>query len=229
MPTEGTEKVLGGTRYRRYPDPVVKGTPNGYGLYSWSAFNAYCAEVNDVTGVVEASAEPNTLLLLFLSDIPALLRAAAFDGSSLLYTVAMNTLTSGLKTTMGGSTDVTLDAFGQVASGYTGAAAQVFCTGFPVVTCSWPVREAASQYSIEVTANSPVVCSPVGGPTTDAFGEPLCGFSGTPLGKGVSPIILRDSDYTEAIKANDNIIVSTDGTDNVAYVVVGLWHVLTPK
>jgi len=229
MAADGTEKVLGGTRYKRYPDPVVKNTANAYGLYPWSAFNAYCAEVNDVTGVVEASAEPNTLLLLFLSDIPALLRAAAFDGSTLLYTVAMNTLTSGLKTTMGGSTGVTLDAFGQVASGYTGAAAQVFCAGFPAQTCSWPIPIAPAQYSIEVTANSPVVCSPVGGPTTDAFGVLLCGFSGTPLGKGVSPIILRDSDYTEAIKANDNIIVSTDGTDNVAYVVVGLWHVPPPK
>ena len=33
MATQGTEKVLGGTPYKRYPDPTSPGTPNAYGLY----------------------------------------------------------------------------------------------------------------------------------------------------------------------------------------------------
>lgn len=49
-------------------------------------------------------------------------------------------------------------------------------------------------------------------------------LGGTPVGKGVSPIILQDTAYTEAIKKNDNVIVSTYNGEDVAYVVVGLWY-----
>jgi hypothetical protein len=114
----------------------------------------------------------------------------------------------------------TLDAFGQIAAGYT-QGNSVYCTAFPVLADLPLGVEPTAEYFIEVSANSPVICSPIGG---NPSGPTTFGFTGTPVGKGVSPIILQDISYTEAIKKNDNIIVSTNGTEDVAYVVVGLWY-----
>ena len=231
MATYGTQKVLGGTRFRRYFDPKIKNTANEFGLYQWSTFRAYYAVRDAVTGVVSAAARPETttmLSLLFLADFPALVRVGLhlYPGAPanvpVQYGLVQNTLRSGLKDTPTGS-PVVIDAFGQVAAGYT-QGNSVHCTGFPVYA-DWPDSDdITSQWLIEATANSPVICSPIGGsPLTPLY----FGFAGTPVGKGVSPIILQDTAYTEAIKKNDNVIVSTNGTEDVAYVVVGLW--ITPS
>jgi hypothetical protein len=223
MATYGTQKVFGGTRYQRFFNPKVKNTANEFGLYQWSTFRAYYAEVDAGTGIIMLASNPAKPALLFLSDFPALVRAGGLStvvGSSVLYTVVENTLSTGLTATPSGSA-VTLEAYGQVASGYT-KGNSVFCTGFPVLTPTFPSAVPPPQYFLEATANSPVICSPVGGPPAGTFG-----FNGTPVGKGVSPIILRDLDYTDAIKKNDNVIVSTNNVEDVAYVVVGLW--ITPS
>jgi len=222
---QGTTKILGGTPYKRYPDPNVKNTANEYGLYPWSTFRAYYAERDAETGVVSATTGPERFTLLFLSDFPALARVglyvAGVSGAGVTYGLVQNTLDSGLQTSPSGSLG-TLDAFGQVAAGYS-RGNDVYCTAFPVVADLPETKEPLAQYFIEVSANSPVICSPIGGNLTGPF---AFGFTGTPVGKGVSPIILRDIDYTDAIKANDNVIVSTYSGEDVAYVVVGLW--LTP-
>lgn len=222
MATYGTQKVLGGTRYKRYFDPKVKNTANEFGLYQWSTFRAYYAVRSEETGVVGPTPAPGPLTLLFLSDFPALARVGLTVPGTLApveYGLVQNVLVSGLKDTPTGST-VTLESFGQVAAGYT-QGNSVYCTAFPVLA-DYPTNEGdPAQCFIEVSANSPVICSPIGGNQNFPNGF---GFAGTPVGKGVSPIILQDTAYTEAIKKNDNVIVSTDGFEDVAYVVVGLWY-----
>ena len=223
MATYGTQKVLGGTRYKRYFDPKVKNTANEFGLYQWSTFRAYYAQREDVTGVVVPWYQPNSLTLLFLSDFPALARVGLHlipgTGVSVTYGLVENTLATGLKATPSGSY-ITLESYGQVATGYTNGN-NVACTGFPVQADHPESDDNTAQRFIEVSANSAVICSPIGGIPNSGI---KFAFSGSPVGKGVSPIILRDLDYTDAIKQNDNVIVSNDGFEDVAYVVVGLWN-----
>jgi len=223
MATYGTQKVFGGTRYRRFFNPKVKNTADEFGLYQWSTFRAYYAKRDEETGIVSAETGPNGFTLLFLSDFPALARVGYhINGTSGLpveYGLVANTLWTGLQTSPSGSIG-TLEAFGQVAAGYT-QGNNVYCTAFPVLADLFDSKEPSAEYFIEVSANSPVICSPIGG---NPNSPTAFGFTGTPLGKGVSPIILRDIDYTDAIKQNDNVIVSTNGNEDVAYVVVGLWY-----
>ena len=221
MATYGTQKVLGGTRYKRYFDPKVKNTANEFGLYQWSTFRAYYAALDEETGLIGPANSIGPLTLLFLSDFPALARVGlaspGVSGVPLPYGLVQNTLLSGLKDTPTGS-DVTLESFGQVGAGYT-PGNSVYCTAFPVLADHPSLEDPSQQRFIEVSANSPVICSPIGGTPTSptAFG-----FTGTPVGKGVSPIILRDTDYTEAIRKNDNVIVSAYNGEDSAFVVVGL-------
>ena len=216
MATQGTEKVLGGTPYKRYPDPSVKNTANEFGLYPWSVFRALFVQRAPVTNLIVSAdptpGAPRSYCLLFLSDFPALARTAAlYNATYYTYYDCRSFLTSGLTTEPGGGALVTVPAYGQVAAGYTGDTGQVYCTGFSVKASYGNITVPPSEYFIEVTANSPVINTPIG----DA--------KWTPVGKGVTPVILKATDYTAAIKAADNIIVSTDGANDVAYVVVGLW------
>jgi hypothetical protein len=213
--TQGTEKILGGTPYKRYPDPNVSNLPNEFGLYPWSVFRAKFVKLDPITNRIvyadPTESFPRSYCLLFLSDFPALARTAALNNQYTYYD-CRSVLTSGLTTEPGGGTLVTLPAYGQVAAGYTGDTGQVYCTGFPVIANYGNTTLPPSFYFIEVTANSPVINTPIGD-----------NIYVTPVGKGVTPVILKATDYTAAIKAADNIIVSNDGANDVAYVVVGLW------
>ena len=234
MARQGTTKVLGGTRYKRYPDPAVSNLPNQFGLYPWSSFRARLGQF-DGSGVIQPSviADVASNGLLFLSDTPSIVRAGYDAGGPFYYSDGDAVLSfligvQGLVTQPGGTTNVELNTFGEVAKGYTGAANDVYCIGFPVFLYFYPATE-ADDYAlfVEVTANSPVINSPISGNSDSRKRFPV-----SQTGTAVTPIILKSTDYTEAIKANNNVITCDDPEGrfaSVSYVVVGLWFPLAPR
>jgi len=217
MAVKGTEKVLGGTRATRYPDPPVKGTPNGYGLYPWSAFDAFLVESFKTNGgaqqLVNVGNGQDIGVLVFTSDIPALSRSIVTDSTAgLQYSrIAPNTLGCPfVVTTSGGATAATITNYGQVLTGYAGGALDIFVTGFPLtITITIPGTEGVeSTVFLQVVANSPVINGVVG---------PLFGASAL----APSPIILAAALYTQAIKDNGNIYQLNAAAPQ--YQVVGLY------
>jgi hypothetical protein len=231
--TQGTEKILGGTRYKRYPDPNVSNLPNQFGLYPWSSFRARLGQF-DGNGVIQPSVFEDVASngLLFLSDAPAIVRAGFDVGGPFYYSDGTAVLSflvgvQGLVTQPGGATNVELKAFGEVAKGYTGAASDVYCIGFPVFLYYDPPFQPLDDYAlfVEALANGPVINSPISG--SDARKR----FPVSETGTGITPIILKSTDYTDAIKANNNVITCADPVGiftSVSYVVVGIWFPLAP-
>jgi hypothetical protein len=222
MAADGTEKVLGGTRYKRYPDPVVKGTPNGYGLYPWSVFKAPICSWNGTDEPVfvgDLQLENAIYLLLFTSDIPCFLELRATDKETDLQFSqgAVNTLSVPfLFTTLGGTTPATISTQGAVIAGYTGGLADVYCTGFPargrVIA---PSQGYATYTDVICVANGPVIASPVSSLSFDFKQEGNNAFA--PV-----PVIINAYTYTAAVRAADNLITAPDGS---LFAVVGLWSV----
>jgi len=233
MATQGTTKILGGTRYKRYPDPNVSNLPNEFGLYPWSSFRARLGQF-DGSGVIQRSEIADVGKsngLLFLSDAPSIVRAGYDVGGPFYYSDGDAVLSfelgvQGLVTQPGGTTNVELNTFGEVAKGYTGAASDVYCTGFLVYLYLFaPIEPPPDDYAlfVEALANGPVINSPISG--SDARKS----FPVSKTGTGVTPIILKSTDYTNAIKANNNVITCADpegAFTSVSYVVVGLWFPL---
>ena len=226
MATYGTQKVLAGTQSVRYPDPKIKGTANEFGLYQWSAFDAPLikgfATREDVEGVaLDADNIPDTEavdVLVFTSDIPAISRSIVTNlVARLQYSrIAPNTLAcSFVSATSGGATGVSVAQYGQVLSGYTGAALEVYVTGFPLqIRVNYPGSTVEmDSVSLQVWANSPVINGVVGPLYDDPDFSPLA----------PSPIILDASLYTQAIKDNGNIYQLNSTAPQ--YQVVGIYAV----
>jgi hypothetical protein len=226
MATQGTQKVLGGTPYKRYPDPNVTGTPNQFGLYPWSAFDANLSLFNagqiepvpsiPVTSVVD--------LLLFTSDIPAILKVQTeAAGFQYVWYVFNNTTSYIARTTPGGATFVEID-YGQVASGYVGLNKDIYCSGFPAIFEVKAPGEASTGGTpiIQCIANGAVINAPVG-PASPIFLGVGPGVYGTPLAP--LPIILLESDYTQAIRDAGNLI--KDPVNSNLYQVVGLFEAVS--
>jgi len=219
---QGTQKVLGGTPAKRYPDPNVSGTANAYGLYPWSAFDAILVEgfkvsgaITEYSGILDGTSVD---VLVFTSDIPALSRVIVDDGStnSQSTRIAPNVLQcEAARTTSGGATFASIAQYGQVLTGYTGAANDVYVTGFPV---SLLIKAPGSDNTgdtidgvyLQVVANSPVINGVVG---------PLLGNSAL----APSPIILDSILYTQAIKDNGNIYQLNASAPQ--YQVVGIYSI----
>jgi hypothetical protein len=230
MAADGTEKVLGGTRATRYPDPFVKGTANAYGLYPWSVFNAIFCAIEGGTGTVfplteGLAVEAGIALLLFTSDIPAVLTVTTYSNTGSFVWPAYNVLTSYLskKTPVVspiGTNQVTVK-YGEVAQGYVGANKDIYCAGFPAV---YEVRAAGEATrgalpTINCIANSGVINGPVG-PSSIIFLEGIA----ADMQQAPTPIMLLESDYTQAILDNGNLI--KDSPNDLLYQVVGLFNVL---
>ena len=208
-----SQKVLGGKSYKRYPDPSVSNLPNEYGLYPWSAFTATLSQFEKNGANIEpvvVTAGGEFYALLFTSDIPAICKAdtAVFGGANPFpraYTNVLNYTTFvGLVTTPGGSTVADNGGkYGQVSFGYTGAAKDVPCYGFPTVGYAISGGEDSGTVTLDVWANAATICSPI------SANQPAA----TP-----QPIILRYDQYTNAIRDNNNIITIA----GVSSIVVGL-------
>ena len=219
--TQGTQKVLGGTPYKRYPDPNVKGSANEFGLYPWSVFKApLCDYQPDYNGapIPFEGLNGQVRLLLFTSDVPARLELRTTDtgvlsGSALQFSAPVeNTLTSLLVTEPGGSTPATITKQGQVLFGYTGDSGRVYCSGFPAFAeAVAPGGGAATYTEVICFANSPVISSPVGALSLSFDQAGSNAF--TPV-----PVIINN--YTAAIRDAGNLIKLSDGS---LYQVVGLF------
>jgi hypothetical protein len=203
--------ILAGTRAVRRPDPAVSNLASPEGLYPWSAFIAYCGEFS--SGEIISSEAFSGDILLFLTDFPAKLYSVVNQSSGITLYSCQNLLsTIILVTDLGGSTSVVLPAYGKVATGYTGLNNDVLCQGFPIAPV-FPSTPGGAIFGVDVTANGAIINSPIGK-------NDLTSLLGTPVGLGYTPVILKSTDYTQAIQNNNNII--TTPTD-LAYVVVGLW------
>jgi hypothetical protein len=222
MATQGTEKVFGGTPYKRYPDPASPGTANAQGLYPWSVFKAPICEFTAPDILIPLSglsAVSYVDLLLFTSDIPAILELRATNtNTNLQFSAgAANTLgVNFLTTAPGGGTFATISAQGKVLSGYT-AGAGIFCTGFPArgtVVSPGGGEDAQAYTEVFCIANSPVIASPVSSLSLAYNQSTANGFS--PV-----PVIIGFLEYTAAIRDAGNLITRSDGS---LYQVVGLWN-----
>ena len=224
------QTVLGGTSNPRYPDPLVTGAPNADGLYPWSNFRARFATYTPVDGFVSTDTElaegERTNLLLFTSDIPVMGYVALYTNGAPLFPMSPSAQvgasggTAFFKTTATAGTDVTVSA-GQVGVGYveTGAAAPnayISAAGFPaeIPVLSTDITGA----ELWVWANSPNIASPISFQNWDSVD------TATAKASGFLPIILRYSDYTQAIRDAGNILISTSlGQAGATYQVVGLY------
>jgi hypothetical protein len=228
------QTVLGGTSAPRYPDPLVTGEPNEYGLYPWSNFRARFASYDPVGGGVYTDEEleggDTVCLLLFTSDIPAMGYVADdSDGAprAIVSPSAKVGISGGpafFKTAATAGTDVTVSA-GQVGVGYvaTGEAAPnayIATTGFPANV--YIAESAFSPAEIWVWANSPNIASPISFQNWDTV------VTATAKASGFLPIILRYSTYTQAIRDAGNVVISTDPAQSnfgATYQVVGLYGI----
>ena len=224
---QGTQKVLGGTPAKRYPDPLVTNTPNAYGLYPWSAFRAPLVIITG-EGQIEVvdGIEPSYIdLLLFTSDLPAICWLVAETSNSppvvqFFNYVENNTVCQFLVAQPVGSSGLaTVANIGQVLQGYVGNlyGEYVFCTGFnarvqnPVTTPYGSGEGVVSKYYVTCIANAATISSPI------SYSQPF-----QPQGtlSAPEPVIVRADAYTQAMKDAGNIFVDSSGG---VCLIVGLW------
>jgi len=223
MPTEGTEKVLGGTPAKRYPDPVVKNTANANGLYPWSAFRAPLVRIADGTIEVQDNLDGAYIeFLLFTSDLPAICWLVAETISppyvQFFNYVENNTIFQQLLQEPFASPLAAASNIGQVLQGYLANTDRVRCTGFaarvqtPVTTPYGAAEGAITKYYVTCIANAATVSSPI------SFSQPF-----QPQGtlSAPEPVICRVRDYTQAMKDAGNIFVDSSGG---VCLIVGLWE-----
>jgi len=209
----------------RVTDPPLKGVANARGTYPWTTFYARLSyldagEVKASSGFVNGAlgAEVKANLLLFLADIPGIAQLKCYH-SDATNSPRLNDVTNELGlpflfTTSGGIVEVALANVGQVAIGYAGAGSTVRVSGFPAKTYFRVAGNAAQttdEASILVWGNGGIA-SPVS-QNRDA---------GSPIAP--QPIVLLQSDYTQAIKDNGNLIAF----DKYLYLVVGLHDAAQP-
>jgi hypothetical protein len=225
MPTEGTEKVLGGTPAKRYPDPLVTNTPNANGLYPWSAFRAPLVIIDSAAGTIEAQENLDgayTEFLLFTSDLPAICWLVAETTGSAPYVqffnyVENNTIFQRLLQEPSASPLAAASNIGQVLQGYLSNTDRVRCTGFAarvqnfVSTPYGAAEGATTKYYLTCIANAATVSSPI------SFSQPF-----QPQGtlSAPEPVICRVGDYTQAMKDAGNTFVDSSGG---VCLIVGLW------
>jgi hypothetical protein len=207
------QTVLGGTPNPRYPDPLVTGAPNEYGLYPWSAFRARVSNIVDGEVVSLNATISAPYILLFISDEVS---------TGYFQDVATAAVESPLEPAP--SAGFFLDApagsvvtrpAGQVASGYVATGtANIATTGFMATGIAGITADATN---LIVFANSPNICSPISFQNWDTVD------TATAKASGALPIILLYSSYTQAIRDAGNIFVATaGGATGATYQVVGL-------
>ena len=228
-----TQRVFGGTRYRRFSDPLPSGGPSSYGLYPWSVFKARLGST--ATGqFVSANntAIPDNYivrLVIFSSDIPAVASGRVTDTTANLQysNDVTNTLSVPyLVTVAGGATAASAGVIGNVVTGFagvSGAATSVPCSGFPAQFTALPPQGAttgnANITDLIVQANSPTICAPV---SQNVVGTADAGSTVAPI-----PVILLNSDYTNAIRFSGSTAATAQYGDNVILTATGLlWQVV---
>jgi hypothetical protein len=229
MATSGTQKVFGGTRAQRYPDPKISNLPNQFGLYQWSVYKARLAKLNPAGGgaiiAENALASTNVLnLLLFASDVPAVtelsLTQADLAAGTRLSLYLPNSTTAAFTYTEPLGSSAVVVKYGEVAQGYVGTAKTIRCTGFPSTsTVTFGGTGAAEAADVILTANGATICSPVS--ANDPAGTSYSDDPALPVAP--TPIILLNADYTQTIANDGNLIVDSAGK---YWLVVGLYTIV---
>lgn len=238
MATYSQKSVLGGTSYKRYPDPTVSGSGNEYGLYPWSTFRArlgsyasglFTADEFDYT----AASRLNFLLFtsdsLALGDLTIVLNANPEGNINPAFQVGVAGTPAFFKATPAGA-DVVVPA-GKVGTGYVYNAAatadedkNIFASGFPAY--AGLIFVVAGKLDAVVFTNSPNISSPIGYQVWADVISPAAAAV-----NGALPIILLYSDYTKAMRDAGNLIVATGAAQlGQRYQIVGLYSlgVATP-
>lgn len=208
-----------GTPAPRYP--LVKGTANPRGLYPWSLLEARCV-FNDGGDIqTETFTNGNGIqVLVFTCDVPVLFKAIsgkAGTTSPYLFDVSLAQNSTGVLVNeeTGPATNATTSNYGQLFRGYT-ATERVPCTGFSSgefqILVNGGGASVASSLDISVTALSGDIVAPIA-PTDHTAGD-----NGAP-----TPIILRESDYTQEIADAGNEFLDTGGG---RWLIVGLWFLV---
>jgi hypothetical protein len=221
--------VKAGTPVPRYP--LVKGIADPRGLYPWSVLEARLMTFTD--GELPPSTV-NTLVngdeirvLVFTCDVPVLFKGITGKGAATTSPYVFDIPNSYDSTPLlvneesGPATDATIATYGQVFRGYT-ATNRVPCSGFGSDSAEIYVNgrgtSVASNVDIQVFAEGDTISSPIGAAEHGASVFP-----------GLTPIILLESDYTQAIRDNDNLIIDNSVPPTVfGYIVVGLWALNNP-
>lgn len=221
--------VKAGTPVPRYP--LTKGIPDPRGLYPWSVLEARLCTL--------AEGEPppspvNTLengdlirLLVFTCDVPLIFKGITGKGAGTTSPYVFDIPNAYDSTPLlvneetGPATDATIQSYGQVFRGYT-ATNRVLCSGFGSADAQVYVNgggtSVAASCDVQVFASGDTLCSPIG-----------AAYHGASVYPGLSPIILLESDYTQAIRDNDNLILDAAvPPDTYGYIVVGLWAPAPP-
>lgn len=201
-----------GLPYPRVTDPTSLNVENDRGLYLWSVISAYLSTLVEGDVVSTAGLEGELVnILVFCQDLPATATLLGTDNTSLLQyqsDVENRLSVPFLVTASGGATPVAATNYGQVLTGYAGAASAVKVSGFPTrVSVVAPGTEGVVDTAkLTCITNGVSITAPIGGPTGNDLAP--------------TPIVLLNTQYTAAILAADNII--TDASDNL-YIVVGLY------
>ena len=234
----GTQRVFGGTRYRRFSDPLPSGGPSSYGLYPWSTFKARLGSTASGSFVsANNTAIPDGYivnLLIFSSDIPAVASGRVTDTTTNLQyfnDVENRVSVPYFVTVAGGATPAVAPAgtaglLGSVVTGYAGVSAvatSVPCSGFPARFTALPAGTApgsnANITDLIVHANGAVISSPV---SQNIVGTADAGSTLQPI-----PVILLNSDYTNAIRFSGSTSATAQYGDNVILTAAGLlWQVV---
>ena len=211
--------VKAGTPAPRYP--LVKGTANPRGLYPWSLLEARCVYLDGPNVTAQDFTNGNGIqVLVFTCDVPVLFKAISGKGtgttSPYIFDVGLAETSTGLLVNeeSGPATGATIANYGQVFRGYT-ATDRVPCSGFSSGEFSVLVNgggaSVANSLDIQVTALSGSIVAPI--TTTDH--NIARGTIDAPV-----PVILLESDYTQAIADADNLLQDSSGG---WCLIVGLW------
>jgi hypothetical protein len=244
--------VKAGTPARRYFDPDITGSADPRGLYQWSAFYAPLTYIDagrgtpPLTTLLAAGDEElggnSVSLLLFTCDLPVIAQAYVRGVTTARYNVqAITNLLTLYPQFVSASPEfgdpVTVSNYGEVLKGYTapiGPVDGVAVSGFPArlpdpvsraLTTSVAIVDGSGTVVPDSIDSLAVLCIANGGSVSGVIGPLFFSNNYDFPTDAPTPIILRSSQYTQAIKDNNNLVITQDGAQGQ---VVGLYYVDTP-
>jgi hypothetical protein len=217
----------------RVIDPKPTAVANGRGIYRWSAFYAPLATYSGTAVAADSTLAGDTIsLLLFTADIPVICRAHVYDNStiqtntqSVVNEVSLPALF--VTDTSGGGGTVTVSNYGAVLKGYAGAGQVVAVSGFAAtiyedVTAPLGTTVTGGEVQPGTIDSVAIECIANGAVASGIVGPNFSGKASFGSVAAPTPVIILNANYTQAIKDNDNLIVSSAG---LLYQVVGLYYI----
>jgi hypothetical protein len=222
---------------RKYDPPGRGGSADARGVYQTSAFYASLSNLVGTTVTLDTTlAEDTVELLLFTSDLPLICRSYVYDASSAQTNSTgcenRGTLENAFVTdAAGGGSAVLVSNLGEVIKGFSGVGQLVPVSGFAarvtvVPPSSTNVTVAGSTGVVEPGLASAVgiMCIANAANLIGVIGSVFPDKSGNTGGilTAPTPVILKSSDYTAAMRTSRNLI--TDGAGK-QYQIVGLYFI----